>query len=133
MALNEIYWKFKEFISESGGEFENWVNSLPPADQAKIDVFIGRLRLMKTWSPKLVFPLTGYRKIYELKIHGPGVQYRPLGCYGPGRNEFTLLIGAKEVGSKFEPKDAPNKAVERQKLIQDKRLTKYLWTDVKEK
>ena len=133
MAQGEIYWKFKEFISESGREFENWVNGLPLADQAKIDVFIGRLRLMKTWSPKLVFHLTGYRKICEVKIHGRGVQYRPLGCYGPGRNEFTLLIGAKEVGDKFEPQNAPSKAVERQKLIQDPRFTKYLWTDVKGK
>ena len=60
------------------------------------------------------------------------MQYRPLGCYGPDRNEFTLLIGAKEIGSKFEPKDAPNKAMERQRLIfQDGRFTKYLWVNAK--
>ena len=41
------HWKFKEFVSESGGEFENWVNALPLAHQAKIDVFISRLRLIK--------------------------------------------------------------------------------------
>jgi hypothetical protein len=122
-----VYWKFKEFLSEAGGEFENWLNSLPLAHQAKIDLFISRLRLIKTWSKKLVYPLTGYRKIYELRIRGPHIEYRPLGCYGPDRNEFTLLIGVKEVESKFEPRDAPNKAVERQKLIQDRRFTKYYY------
>ena len=134
MTLEQKYWKFKEFvdIGEDIGAFESWLNGLPLKDQAKIEAFIRRLELMKVLPPKLVFPLTGYRKIYELKIHGPALQYRPLGCYGPNRNEFTLLVGAKEEGSKFEPKDAPRKAVDRQKLIQDKRFTK-LWTDVKEK
>jgi hypothetical protein len=127
------YWRFKEFVLKPAiGEFEGWFDGLPDRDQAKIEVFINRLINIQNWPPKLVFPLSGYRKIYELKIHGPGVQYRPLGCYGPERNEFTLLIGAKEVGDKFEPKDAPNKAVERQALIQDRRFTKYLWMSEKE-
>jgi hypothetical protein len=125
MADGEIYWKFREFVSDSGGQFENWVNGLPLADQAKIDLFIGRLRLMKTLPPKLVFPLKGYKKIYELRIKGPHMQYRPLGCYGPDKNEFTLLIGAKEVGDELEPKNAPSKAVERQKLIKDPKVTRY--------
>jgi hypothetical protein len=126
------YWKFKEFVSESRGEFESWLNDLPIRDQLKIEVFIKRLLTIENWPPKLVFPLKGYKKIYELRIKGPHVQYRPLGCYGPDRNEFTLLVGAKEEESKFEPKDAPDKAMERQKLIQDGRFTKYLWMSKKE-
>jgi hypothetical protein len=120
------YWKFKEFVSVSGAAFESWLNGLPLKDQAKIEAFIRRLEIIKLWPVNLVSPLTGYRKIYELRIYGPDVQYRPLGCYGPKRNEFTLLIGAKEEGSKFVPKDAPRKAMERRNLIiQNPRFTKY--------
>lgn len=129
MAQSEVYWKFKEFVLGSDGVFGTWAKGLPQADQAKVDLFIDRLRLMKTFPPKLVFKLTGYKKIYELRIKGPHVQYRPLGCYGPGRHEFTLLVGAMEVENKFDPKDAPDKAVERQLLIGDKKVTRYLWTE----
>jgi len=45
-----------------------------------------------------------------------GVQYRPLGCYGPERREFTLLIGAVEKGGKL-PRAALEAAVQRRKII----------------
>jgi hypothetical protein len=34
------------------------------------------------------------------------MQYRPLGCHGPGDREITLLIGAIERGGRFEPQSA---------------------------
>jgi hypothetical protein len=133
MASEQKYWRFKEFvgIGDDIGAFESWLNGLPLRDQAKIEAFIRRLELIEHWPPNLVFPLTGYRKIYELKIRGR-IQYRPLGCYGPEHDEFTLLVGAEERDDKFEPKNAPAIATERQKLIQNPRFTRYLWTNVKE-
>jgi hypothetical protein len=135
MIQGKKYWKFKDFVLQPGatlGVVESWIDGLPvKKDQAKIEAFIRRLEVIKNWPTNLVFPLTGYKKIYELKIKGR-IQYRPLGCYGPKPGEFTLLMGAEEKNHKFEPKSAPDMAVERQRLIQDQRFTKYLWTSAKE-
>ena len=111
-------WIFKVFISVNDAcDFEKWFDDQIPEDRAKIRIFINRLIITELWSSKHVRPLTGYSKINELVIKGKKVQLRPLGCFGPYRKEFTLLLGAKEKGGKFVPKDAPDRAKERQELV----------------
>jgi len=105
------YWSFYIFNIH---EFRAWKKGLPEDDKAKIDLFISRLEMIQTWPPKLVRHVSGYRKIYELRIFGNKVVYRPLGCYGPKRNQFTILFPmAIEKGNKFEPHNAPKRAQER--------------------
>jgi hypothetical protein len=55
--------------------------------------------------------------LVEIRFKADGVQQRPLGFYGPGRMEFTLLSWATEKGDKFVPKDALKIAQERKKQI----------------
>jgi len=111
-------WKFKVFVRDNQVcDFEDWIKDQTTEDRAKIRIFINRLMIMDSWPPKLVLPLTNNSKINELRIKGKKVQLRPLGCHGPGRKEFTLLIGAKEQGDSFVPKDAPLRARERRDLI----------------
>jgi hypothetical protein len=111
-------WKFKVFISINGVcDFEKWLKEQIPEDRAKIDIFIDRLLVTESWSKKHVRPLTSYSKINELVIKGKKIQLRPLGCFGPKRKEFTILLGAEERGDHFVPKDAPVRAERRQKLV----------------
>lgn len=114
------YWTIKSYKG-SRNEIIEWLNGLAPNHKQTIDAFIRRLEIIEKWDSKYFKPITGYHGIYEIKIRYKKVQYRPLGCYGPGRKEFTLLIGAKEIGNNFVPKNAPKKAQERCKLIHDVR------------
>jgi len=71
------------------------------------------LKKIKNWGPKLVKKLQGkkFDPIYELRISGSNVEYRPLGFYGPGEHDFTLVISARKKSGKrkkpiWEPTDA---------------------------
>lgn len=112
------YWIIKAFKG-SRNEIIEWLNSLEPNHKQKVEAFIRRLEIIEKWDSKYFTPLVGYHRIYEIKIKFKNVLYRPLGCYGPGRKEFTLLIGAKEVSNKFKPKEAPTNAQKRCKLIHE--------------
>ena len=53
---------------------------------------------MEVWPPQYVSALKGWPELVELRVVSDGNQYRPIGFYGPGRKEFTLLLGAIEKG-----------------------------------
>jgi hypothetical protein len=40
-------------------------------------------------------------------------QYRILGFFGPGRNDFTMLIGASKKGSSYDPQSTLESALDR--------------------
>ena len=62
------------------------------------------------------------------RFRARGVEWRPLGCYGPSAHgEFTFLVWAKEVNGLFRPPHAPDTAVHRQQMIPDRRYVKELW------
>jgi hypothetical protein len=48
------------------------------------------------WPEQYVSSLKGWPDLVELRVVHAGVQYRPLGFYGPERREFTLVLGTKE-------------------------------------
>lgn len=108
-------WKFKIFVNKYN-DVVVWIETLPPRARARMDVIIGYLEAEKDWTQTPYFsPLKIYVGISELKIKIRGEQYRPLGCRGLGRNEYTILIGAMEKGNRFVPLNAPELAVERRK------------------
>lgn len=110
-------WAFRDFLDGRGlNVVREWIITLSPAAQAKIDTILLLLRVQKVWPPQYVSALRGYSGIYELRAGSSGVQYRPLGCHGPGRKEFTILIGTVEKGGKLPKRDCET-AVERKKII----------------
>lgn len=114
-------WAFKDFVSPAGRNLiHEWLEGLPA--RARINA---RIRLLEL-TDELRFPdvriLRGEcRGLFELRVKADNVQYRPLGYYGPGRGEVTLLIGAVERGGHFEPPSACRTALDRQALIADGR------------
>jgi hypothetical protein len=110
-------WRFRDYLTTNGtNEINSWIESLPKAAQAKIDYILLVLRGSRNWPPQYVSALVDWDDIYEIRVVANGVQYRPLGCYGPERREFTLLIGAVEKGGKL-PRAALEAAVQRRKII----------------
>jgi len=113
-------WVFKNFVSKRGNnEIRLWINRQSSPVRAKID---GRIRYLQGVD-QLKYPYVekwvGEKDLYEVRVVFGNVQYRSLGCYGPDREEFTLLIGAIEKGGKLEPRDAVATAKTRMKLIAD--------------
>ena len=123
MVVLPSEWAFRDFLDGRGiNVVRAWIQTLPPAAQAKIDTITLLLQVQKVWPPQYVSALRGYEGIYELRANSCGVQYRPLGCHGPDRKEFTILIGSVEKGGKLS-KDDCETAVERRKLISERGRT----------
>jgi hypothetical protein len=112
-------WQFRDFLDGRGiNVIRAWTVALPPAAQAKLDMIILVLQAtdLWPWPAQYISALRGYEGVLELRVGSCGVQYRPLGCYGPGRREFTILIGAIEKGGRLPKRDCET-AVERRALI----------------
>jgi hypothetical protein len=120
-----IEWTFRDYQrpSNSGPNGEQillneilvWTQGLPKQAQAKIDTMILSLRGFSVLPPQYISDC-GYQDIWELRAGCSGVQYRPLGCYGPGHRVFTLLIGTIEKGGKIPAGDGKS-AIERRAKV----------------
>jgi hypothetical protein len=119
-----MLWTFKCYLNAKSVDlFDNWYCGLSDQAQAKLDVIVEHFRDKPhiKWGGNYFFPLSGYPGIFEIKFRVANVLYRPLGCFGPDRMEFTFLIGANEQGDEFVPPNAPVIAVERMEIIKGDR------------
>lgn len=92
-------WTFYDFTDGRGVNLvRQWLDSLPPKASAKIDARIIYMCAIPVWPEQYVSSLVGWQHIIELRVVSAGNQYRPLGFYGPGRREFTIVLGATEKG-----------------------------------
>jgi hypothetical protein len=67
------------------------------------------------WPEKWVSKYESGGTLYEFRIKGTNVQYRPLGDYH-GKRRYIILAGAIEKGDKIPTSDV-NTAIERQKRV----------------
>jgi hypothetical protein len=113
------YWTIKVYSKDGKTRItDKWLKSLPAGAQAEITTTLRYLQTQELWGRPYSAQLRGkFSLIHELRIKWQRNQYRPLGFFGPNEDEFTLLIGAIEKGSNFEPKNAPASADERRKLV----------------
>ncbi|MGA7579060.1 MAG: type II toxin-antitoxin system RelE/ParE family toxin [Desulfobaccales bacterium] len=102
-----------------------WLSGLPKKEGLRIGTILAYLAGQRSWrNIPYIKKLTDCDDIYELIITCDNIQYRPLGCYGPGENEFTLLVGATKKGRIWDPKDAKNTAMKMVKLIRQRKAKK---------
>lgn len=102
-------------------EFKTWTDGLEKPQRGKLDEKIDKLALYGDQLYPEMLTGTGVPGIQKLRGRG-NVQLRPLLCTGPIniKKEFTLLMGAKEVGNKWEPKGAPSIAkIKKEEVIKD--------------
>jgi hypothetical protein len=117
-----VLWTFKGYVNERGHNvIDEWYDSLPLGAQNKLDWIIKMIevRHRADWKAKFFKPYKGSKDIYEFRFEINKIAYRPLGAFGPGKGEYTLLVGAKKVNNILDPKDAPNIALRRLDTIRD--------------
>ena len=86
-------------------EIQLWIDKLQVVERAKLNERLDKLiHLGDDLYPQILCGTT-VPGIQKLRVHGK-VQLRPMLCKGPIliNREYTLLAGAKEVGSKLLPK-----------------------------
>lgn len=99
-------------------EFKVWTRSLQPAERGKLDAKLDMLQLMGAGLFPEVLTGTDVPGILKLRVKGK-VHLRPMLCKGPVNveGEFSLLMGAFEVGNKLKPANAPSVAANRKEEI----------------
>jgi hypothetical protein len=116
-------WKFRDYLDRDGDNpIRKWIDRLPKKASSKVDAWILILEGIAVWPPQYISALKGCKGIYELRIVQNGVQYRPLGCLGPGKREFTILLGAVEKGH-LPPSFCEVAQSRRQTILSDRRRT----------
>jgi hypothetical protein len=111
-------WTFLDYLSTRGvNEIHAWLNSkdVPKLAKAKINARIAALRGFPIFPEQYFSSYKGWDELYELRVGFSGVEYRPIGFYGPERKQFCLLIGGIEKGKL--PRSLLDAAEERRKLV----------------
>ena len=78
--------------------------TLPPGDQARIDNRLLQMVAASRWPEKWVSKYQSMGTLYEFRIKGLNVQYRPLGSYH-GKLRYIILAGAIEKDGKLSKSD----------------------------
>jgi len=105
-------YKLFDYLSDNGlNEFKEWTQGLQKAQRAKLNQKLDALMLYGDVLYPEVLTGTDVAGIQKLRVKG-NVQLRPMLTNGPIRvgKEYTLLLGAIEVGGKLKPSNAPQLA-----------------------
>lgn len=100
-------WTFFDYVELTGrNPIREWLDGLPEEDCVKIDYRLRQMSAMTTavWPEGWLSKYRGTTEIYELRISGNRVKYRPLGTYY-GARQFIILTGAIEKGWKIPKRD----------------------------
>jgi hypothetical protein len=124
-----MHYKIWVFIEPDGtNEFYKWREKMPPKQVAKMDDRITKLSQSGLQLLPLILAPVKNSGLYKLKVHG-NPQLRPLLTRGPldNNSEFTLLQGAREISSQFDPLNAVDLAnAKKDRLLLDDSLrTEY--------
>lgn len=119
-ALRDRAWEFRDFVSERGENvIHSWLHgrSFPVAARAEINDLIQLLERRDVGRFTRADGVGDLRRecrgLIELRVKVGGVQYRPLGYYGPGDRIVTLLAGATERDRQLTPVDVCATAIAR--------------------
>src|SRR5450759_1786223 len=102
-------WAFKDFVDSRGENLiRTWLEGVPKKVRVKFTSRLQYLSGQTVHQRPQIAPLHDRKGercsgLYEVRIVCDGIAYRPIGYYGPGSREFTLLVGAQEKGRRLEP------------------------------
>lgn len=109
-------WTFYDLLEERGvNTIREWLDGLPAKAAAKINTRLLYMMAIPVWPEQYVSSFVGWPQLVELRIVHAGVQYRPIGFFGPERREFTLVLGTIEKG--IIPSRVLETADAKQKLV----------------
>lgn len=119
------HWTFKTYVTPKGTNIvEAWKEDLSVKFKARVDRIVAHLETQKDMRCRWFSSYKTSDKIYELRLDTKNTLWRPLGCFGPGENEFTVLFIAVERGDKLVPKNAIQRAEKiRELILKDRKYT----------
>lgn len=118
-------WKIKCYVSRSGrcevqSRYDKGSEGLKAGFDTALEYLTPRGR--DQWTRPHAAKLSKnqkFRDFFEIRFLSDKVQQRPIGFFGPGEDEFTIVIWAIEKGSRFNPEDWFDIANNRRKEILD--------------
>lgn len=108
-----------DYVDANGiNEFRAWTKSLQTDQRSKLNQKLDALEKMGEGLLPVTLTGTSVAGIFKLRIQG-NVKLRPLLCRGPLPEEaaFTLLAGAKEIGSVLKPDGIESTADSRKSAV----------------
>lgn len=126
MMAQAKFWKFSDYCSEAGTNLiQAWYDDQPVEAQADFDVTLNNLAGLRDWRGLNEFKLLKgkHQKLGEIRFKTLNVQYRPVGCFGPGQREFTILVGCIKKQNVYQPPDAFDLALKRRSLLRQGRAS----------
>lgn len=117
-------WAFMEYVDDADrGVVSEWISDQSIKVEVKFHQRLQALSQMRVdeWRDPWAKTLHGDGKgLVEIRFKAENVQFRPIGFFGPNRNQFTILLCAKEIGGKFVPRQACNLAQGRKNEVLEK-------------
>ena len=110
-----------DYVDARGrNRFKEWCQTLTRVERIKLNERLDKLELHGPVMRPHVLAGTGVGGLEKLRVHG-NTQLRPLLTEGPLNvgKEFTLLLGAREVGSKWVPANAKTEAAANKQAVID--------------
>jgi hypothetical protein len=97
-----VVWRFFDYVElTKRNMIRKWLDALPEGDRARIDAGLLLMAALPSWSEKWVSKYRCPEELYEFRIKGKNVAYRPLGTYY-GVKQYVILTGAIEKGGKIQ-------------------------------
>jgi phage-related protein len=104
---------------ETQNVIHRWLNMVPLTIKVKFNKWLLHLEALPPgeWKRPIVDTLTGHcAGLFEIRAKESHVQYRLLGCHGPGQRVFTLLHGFTKEDKKVSAADCDIALVRRQNV-----------------
>ena len=110
-------------------EYSSKERSIQEALELRLE-HLARIKPNEWKSSQLVKALKGEKckGLIEVRFKALDVQQRPIGFYGPGKMEFTLLLWAYHKGQKYVPKNFCKSARDLCLKIADGSEATHEWT-----
>lgn len=99
---------------------EAWYCGLAAVAQAEFDVTLKTLSISEDWRELKEFKHLGRDGLCEIRFKAANIQYRPAGFFGPGPKCFSIYVGCKKKGGKYDPPNAFELALRNKNLVEQK-------------
>ncbi|MGA3077552.1 MAG: type II toxin-antitoxin system RelE/ParE family toxin [Bryobacteraceae bacterium] len=100
---------------------QEWYKHRDPSVRADFDTTLNNLSIAPApdWRNMKEFKHLGREGLCEIRFATANVQYRVLGFFGPGKNTFSLYVGATHKQRIYNPPDAFDLAIKHRNSVKN--------------
>ena len=117
-------WRFRGYVTPSGvSDVQRWIDALEGAARDELEDVLAYLRISNVgdWKRPYFGPMRD--GLHEIRFNHANVEYRIFGAFGPGQQQFSMLVGAAKTNgkgrgkTKYVPKNAIKTARSRKREL----------------